>query len=441
MVPDSLIPRISKEIAEQSKVSVKSTGLGAKLSTLLTKNLKTIKTKISFALGENTRTIIIAYKNILKSFKKIEMEIFDIVDEMIEFTGKNPQYGVNAVEPYFKRIKDLAASAVRTKTVSMKKIIDKVIEDTPALKNNPTLQTEFRVWAQDNLGKYIMDEKIISSETFIGKAKRLSRPYMELLNYRKFFTAKGFGDICKRTFQVVLKGTPYTPSEIAKRIGTSGVRNQLGRRAVSAALTTTIIIPTIAGIANSIVWFFGSFVWDGGGKKFFDKELDFEQSKGNMMEAALSAAKAVFPDSWLEVSIFTTYVPMVLNKTSQLLTAVPDEFYDDDVKLAAAAGMAILNGEDVNLEGLEDKREGVIKLESLKKIIEKIYPTIKETTLKKIYWDSGNAKAYFKFYTTATEWTPKLIKLMNDNDNGNVDKIYIVQMKNGKEQRVEIDKL
>ena len=86
---------------------------------------------------------------------------------------------------YFRRLRDVAASAVKNKKIAMDTIIDDLITDTPELVNTPKLQDEFRAWAVENIENYMIDDSSIQSG-LRGRMAESTRAYADLFNFKKW---------------------------------------------------------------------------------------------------------------------------------------------------------------------------------------------------------------------------------------------------------------
>jgi|11_taG_2_1085331.scaffolds.fasta_scaffold00102_34 hypothetical protein len=426
MVPDSLIPKISKEVADSVKAAdetLKVASNTAKKS--LTPNLQKLSTKMSLWLGDNQRTILIAYKNMFKGFSKIEKEMLEIVDEMVAYKTKFPKSGASAMSDYFRRIRDLAASAVKNKKLAMDTIIDDLISDTPELVSNPKLQEEFRDWAVENIENYMINDSSIQPG-LRGRMAESTRAYADLFNFKKWDGTK-----FRRIFNLILQGTPYTSEEVAKRIISRGIGPNIGRRAVSTFFTATVLLPAIASVLGAIGFWIKSGL-DATRVWFGAEDYKFESSKGDMIDAMTNAAQSVFPSDLLDIPLFTTYIDDVIMAAINGSTWKVDDIKDPEVIAMAEKGEEILLGKDKNNPNVNDTQETVAKTNAIKKEIKKRYKDLPSTVLSKLYWDNG--KAYYKFTTTGTDWIPLEVKIKND-------KVYVIKVVNGKNRQKEINTL
>lgn len=426
MVPNSLIPKISKEVADVVKTAdetLKVASGAAKKS--LSPNLQKLSTKMSLWLGDNQRTILIAYKNMFKGFSKIEKEMLDIVDEMVKYKAKFPKSG--RMSDYFRRIRDVAASAVKDKKIALDTIIDDLISDTPELVNNPKLQAEFRAWAAQNIENYMIDDSSIKT----GLRSRMAesaRAYADLFNFKKWDTTK-----FKRIFNVILQGTPYTSEEVAKRIIRYGIRPTIARRAVSTFFTATVLLPAIASVLGGLLYGVKSAI-DTGRVMFGAEDYKFDSSNGDLIDAMTNAAQSVFPSDLLDIPLFTTYIDDVIMAVINGSTWKVEDIKDPEVMAMVMEGEKIMSGGSPNNPNVNDAQETVAKTNAIKKEVAKRYKDLPSTILAKLYWDSNNGKAYYQFTTTGTDWTPLEVRIKND-------KVYVIKVVNGKERQKEINTL
>ena len=428
MVPNSLIPKISKEVADVVKTAdetLKVVSGAAKKS--LSPNLQKISTKMSLWLGKNQRTILIAYKNFYKSFSTIEKEMLEIVDEMVKYKAKFPKSGANAMSDYFRRLRDVAASAVKNKKIAMDTIIDDLITDTPELVNNPKLQDEFRAWAVENIENYMIDDSSIQSG-LRGRMAESTRAYADLFNFKKWDKTK-----FKRIFNVILQGTPYTSEEVAKRIIRYGIRPTIARRAVSTFFTATVLLPAIASVLGGL-WYGVKSSIDGVRVSFGAEDYKFDSSNGDLIDAMTNAAQSVFPSDLLDIPFFTTYIDDVIMAVINGSTWKVEDIKDPEVMAMVMEGEKIMSGGSPNNPNVNDAQETVAKTNAIKKEVAKRYEDLPSTILAKLYWDSNNGKAYYQFTTTGTDWTPLEVRIKND-------KVYVIKVVNGKERQKEINTL
>ncbi len=440
MVPDSLMSKLSKEVADLVKTADETVKVASGTSKkLLPPNLQKLGTRMSLWLGENQRTIFIAYKNMFKSFSKIEKEMLDIVDEMVAYKTKYPKSGADAMSDYYRRIRDLAASAVKSKERALDTIIDDLITESAELSNNPKLQREFRVWAEDNIEYYLVNDSSLQPG-FRAKISESANAYYELLNPKNWSKQKW-----KRIFNVILQGTPYTAEEVAKRIVTSGIVPTVARRAVSTFFTATIVIPSIASVIGGLVYGVTSTIdlarqWGGA------EEYLFDSSYGNLIDAMTSAAKSVFPSGLLDIPIFTTYIDDAIMLAIKGSTWKVEDSKNPEIIEMSQQGEAILKGETVdgreegdlvgkNNPNVNDVQEKTVKTEAIKTQIKNIYGnTIKATVLNKFYWDESTGKAYYQFTSDGTNWIPLEVKQIDG-------KVYVIKVVNGKNKIKEINTL
>ena len=368
------------------------------------------------------------------------MEINGVVDEMVKFKGKYPTADLS---DYHRRIKDLAISAVGKNKTTLKKILDDIVKNNPQIQKDVTLKTELRnAFRSNKLDEYLLP--VVKGENYPGVTLYFNA-WRKLLNIKSLKSLEGWG----RLINFIVQATPYTTKEISQRIAKYGVKKVVARRLVGTAMTAYVVLPTIAGILNGVYYIVTSFGIDGFRTKFLgyssEEEL-FAQSKGSIVDAVTNAAKSVFPDSMLDIPFFTSYIDDVYDVAVKGLPWKPSDEVSPYYLEAANAGMAILKGEDVNIEGYDDIAEGKNKAKNVKEIIKKVYPDIKSTVLAKIYWDASTAKAYYKFNPKGTlQFTPMEIRIKNLNSKGEVvkgvTKIFIVKVENGKEYFKEINTL
>lgn len=433
MIDEYLTKRLLKVLDEVFGETTSLTKTAGKLP-------KKIKLFIQKLLPENIRTITVAYKNLFKSLDKISMEINGVVDEMVKFKGKYPTADLS---DYHRRIKDLATSAVGKNKTTLKKLLDDIVKNNPQIQNDVTLKTELRnAFRSNKLDEYLLP--VVKGENYPGVTLYFNA-WRKLLNIKSLKSLEGWG----RLLNFIVQATPYSTKEISQRIAKYGVKKVVARRLVGTAMTAYVVLPTIAGILNGLYYIVTSFGIDGFRTKFLgyssEEEL-FAQSKGSIVDAVTNAAKSVFPDSMLDLPFFTTFIDDVYEVAVKGLPWKPSDEVSPYYLEAANAGMAILKGEDVNIEGYDDIAEGTNKAKNVKEIIKKVYPDIKSTVLAKIYWDASTAKAYYKFNPKGTlQFTPMEIRIKNLNSKGEVvkgvTKIFIVKVENGKEYFKEINTL
>lgn len=433
MIDEYLTNRLLKVLDE---VFGETTSL-VKTAGKLTKKIKLFIQKL---LPENIRTITVAYRGLFKSLDKISMEINGVVDEMVKFKGEYPTADLS---DYHRRIKDLATSAVGKNKTTLKKILDDIVKNNPQIQKDITLKTELRnAFRSNKLDEYLLP--VVKGENYPGVTLYFNA-WRKLLNIKSLKSWEGWG----RLLNFIVQATPYSTKEISQRIAKYGVKKVVARRLVGTAMTAFVVLPTIAGILNGFYYLVTSVGIDGFRTKFLgyssEEEL-FEQSKGSIVDAVTNAAKSVFPDSMLDLPFFTTFIDDVYEVAVKGLPWKPADSVSPYYLEAANAGMAILKGEDVNIEAYDDIAEGKNKVDDVREIIKKVYPTIKSTVLGKIYWDTSTAKAYYKFNPKGTlQFTPMEIRIKNLNSEDEVvkgvTKIFIVKVVDGKERFKEINTL
>ena len=328
---------------------------------------------------------------------------------------------------YFRRIRDLAASAVKNKKLAMDTIIDDLISGTPELVSNPKLQEEFRDWAVENIENYMINDSSIKPG-LRGRMAESTRAYADLFNFKKWDGTK-----FRRIFNLILQGTPYTSEEVAKRIISRGILPNVGRRAVSTFFTAYVVLPAIASVLGGIGFWIKSG-YDGARVFFGAEDYKFDSSNGDMIDAMTNAAQSVFPSDLLDIPLFTTYIDDVIMAAINGSTWKVEDIKDPEVIRMAEEGEKILLGEDENNPNVNDTQETVAKTNAIKKEVTKRYKDLPSTVLAKLYWDSNNGKAYYKFTTTGTDWTPLEVRIKND-------KVYVIKVVNGKERQKEINTL
>lgn len=253
-----------------------------------------------------------------------------------------------------------------------------MVRNNSQLKTNSTLQRE------------ILKESS-KLETLMLKETGMLQQYLDawggLFNIKNLF--RDPKKWAERLANFIIQASPYTSEEIAKRIRTYGLKQVLAKKLIRNAISTVIVLPTLAGVLTAILGAgTGLIDWFRMGALGYEEEW-FDLSKQNMKENFKDGFMRAFPDDFWDVALFVTYFDDVWNMANDGIVWKAINSVTPEQREAAEAGMKILKGEVIDIEGYE-----VQKTSSVHDEIKKLYPEIPVEILARIVVKSNDTAYY-----------------------------------------------
>lgn len=330
-----------------------------------------------------------AYANLLKNQQKIEDKL------AFEFATLNNDYiekgGNKKIEPYAKRIIQLAMGAAKDSESEVKNFLDYQL-------SNSVLDYDKKQLLRDTDTFKLFNDVITSEDVDFKKVQgfvELAKRYSMLFNPKRFVmkVEKGLSGVpstraeqWQRLVNFVIQMSPYTSKETLQRIYQKGMWPLIYQRLSAGAILSTFIIPAAAGLyylllseaKEGINWFNTEVM---GGEPTFPEYAEGGSKEQDLKGYLMTGFKDAFPDDWYNYVGFSS----LLDEIWEGIIAA--DTYEGGKKVtipelesARRAGEALLKGQepDVDPKFLNEAEKDV------RRVTQELYPDIPEEWLGEI---------------------------------------------------------